>query len=163
MRHEDEYSPIYNASYPVKCSLFSPDMHERIRVFNEPLRVARPTRRFQPLQDNKKGRFLGVNKGLRRGEERVGRRYKAITNLLLKRAIGVNRGGPSPGKKISQVSVSTCSSMLREGKIKRFVDESKYNSAPFILSCVNGCKLFFLLKQLKINCHTLSNFVRNNN
>ena len=50
-----------------------------------------------------------------------------------------------PQEKISQVSVSTCSSMLRGGKIKHFMHEwTKYNSDPFILSCVNGCKLFFL-------------------
>ena len=35
--------------------------------------------------------------------------------------------------------------MLRGGKIKHFMHEwTKYTSDPFILSCVSGCKLFFL-------------------
>ena len=50
-----------------------------------------------------------------------------------------------PQKKISQVPVSTYSSMLKGGKIKHFMHEwTKYTSEPFILNCVNCCKLFFL-------------------
>ena len=64
---KDEYSSICNGSYPVKGSLFGPDMHERIREVNESLRVARSTRRFQPYQKpQKRFPFLGVNKGWRR-------------------------------------------------------------------------------------------------
>ena len=138
---KDEYSSICTGSYPAKGSLFGPDMHERIREVNESLRVARSTRRFQPYQKPQKGFLFKRKQGVeeKRGWDGDAGRLHTTSS---KEQLGATEAD-LPQEKISQVSVSTCSSMLKGGKIKHFMHEwTKYTSDPFI--CVNGCKLFFL-------------------
>ena len=144
---KEEYSSLCGAAHPVVGALFGPNVQDRVKELDDTLRMARSTQRFHLYSYNRGTRrfpFLGQRQPWRkRGGGGGGGYNRGQQHLPLLAVLGASRESRYPNANIGLDQVPKTNSYIG-GKLKNFSKEwEKYASDPFLLSCIEGCRLNF--------------------
>ena len=144
---KEEYSSLCGGAHPVVGALFGPNVQDRVKELNDTLRMARSTQRFHPYSYNRGTRRFPCfrpapavaekGRGLQQGPA-------AYTNISpSSRCLGPAEKADTQTQTIGLDQVPKTNS-YSGGKLKNFSKEwGKYTSDPFLLSCIEGCRLNF--------------------